>query len=165
MSKLTEKQLSFAQNIAAGVKQREAAIAAGYAPSPAAVTASNLMARSDIKAAVARFKREHKSGVTTPPDVDEGDLDNTEKRNKMPRAKYDDPIVFLTDLMNHKHIPLAMRADAAKQLLPYKHARIAEKGKKDTKVERAKAIAGGGVKSKFATKTPPPLKLVNGGKT
>lgn len=161
---LTDKQQTFAVNKAAGVKNREAAIAAGYAAASADVTASKLLLRPDIKKAIAAAKRDLKSGQAQAPDVDEDDLDDGPKKNRMPKARYTDPIDFLTDVMNHKHLPVAMRADAAKQLLPYKHARIAEKGKKESARERAGEIARGGGKSankpKFATKAPPPLRVV-----
>lgn len=41
--------------------------------------------------------------------------------------------------MNLATLPVAVRADAAKQLLPYMHARMGETGKK----ENARAIARG----------------------
>lgn len=166
---LTEMQQQFVVNKAAGVKNREAAIAAGFSAKSADVQAGRMMGRADIKKAIAKAKRDMRKGVTERPDVDEDDLDNDAKKKSMPRAKYTDPIDFLTDLMNHKYMPVAMRADAAKQLLPYKHARIAEKGKKETAKERASAIAKGGTKSaskpKFATQSPPPLRAIQGGKT
>lgn len=163
---LTEMQQAFAVNKAAGVKNKEAAIAAGFSAKAADVTASRLMGRADIKAAIAKAKRDMRKGVTDKPAVDEDDLDDRGKKNRMPKARYTDPIDFLTDVMNHKHLPVAMRADAAKQLLPYKHARIAEKGKKETKRERAAELSSGGGKPagkpKFATKAPPPLRVVGG---
>lgn len=168
MPALTDKQLDFVTNKAAGVKNREAAIAAGYAAASADVTASKLLGRADIKKAIAKAKRNMRKGVTEKPPVDEDDLDETtSKKNRMPKANYNDPLVFLTDVMNHKHLPIAMRADAAFKMLPYKHARIADKGKKETKKERAAELAGGGGsksggKPKFATKAPPPLKVVGG---
>jgi hypothetical protein len=51
-----------------------------------------------------------------------------------------------------------MRADAAKQLLPYKHVRLGETGKKETAKDKALKIAR--VRSKFATKAPPQLRVV-----
>lgn len=154
MQKMTEMQRAYAQNRAAGLNQRESAVAAGYAAPTADRQGATLEKRADIQKAIKEFRKGRKdAGVEVSLDADE--------RNKMPKAKYTDSIVFLTDLMNHKHVPLAMRADAAKQLLPYQHARIAEKGKKENTKERADRIAKGG-KSKFATKAPPALKLVGG---
>ena len=156
MGKLTDKQQAYARNRAAGVGKADSAIAAGYAPVSASVTASKLEARADIKAAIkAARKNLGKDEVNI---AAETGLDRD--KNTMPRAKYDDPIVFLEDVMNHKHLPVAMRADAAKQLLPYKHARIGEKGKKEKAKERAGEIAKG--RGKFGTKEPPKLKVVGG---
>lgn len=149
MTKLTEKQQAFAVNKAAGVPNREAAIAAGYAEGSADVAAHRLMKKPSIKAAIKAATKGHApGGVGTKPT-------NTPK---MPRAKYADPVTFLEDVMNHAELPLAMRADAAKHLLPYKHARMGEVGKKQAKADNAKAIARG--RSKFATKAPPQLTVV-----
>ena len=74
---------------------------------------------------------------------------------KMPREKYSDDKQFLIDVMNLAGLPIAVRADAAKELLPYMHARMGETGRKETKKENARAIARG--KHKFATKAPPPM--------
>lgn len=162
---LTEKQQAFVVNKAAGVKNKEAAIAAGYSASAAAVTASQLLARKDIKDAIAKAKRDMRAnGYKVPKDADE---EEQNKKTSMPRTRYTDPKDFLTDLMNHKHQPIAMRADAAFKLMPYMHARIGEKGKKETAKERAGEIARGGGQSgkpKFATKAPPPLRAIPGGK-
>jgi phage terminase small subunit len=141
MTKLTDKQEAFVANKAAGVANREAAIAAGYAQGSADVAAHRLMQKPAIKAAIkaAGGGKKGTRDVTTP---------------KMPRAKYSDPVTFLEDVMNHTELPIAMRADAAKQLLPYKHARMGETGKKEAKANNARAIARG--KHKFAIKAAPP---------
>ena len=82
----------------------------------------------------------------------------------MPKASYGDPLDFLTDVMNHEQLPIAMRADAAFKMLPYCHAKIGELGKKATKRERAGEIARGdagkGRKHPYATKQPPQLTVV-----
>lgn len=75
----------------------------------------------------------------------------------MPRAKYADPKAFRLDLMSLATVPIILRADAAKQLLPYMHARMGETGKKETAKEKARAIARGG-RSKF--EAPPKLTVV-----
>lgn len=142
MTKLTDKQQAFVVNKAAGVANRDAAIAAGYAVAGAAVAADKLMrnpaVRSAIKAA-AKDAPGSDAKLTTP---------------VMPRDRYDDPLSFLLDVMNHADLPLAMRADAAKQLLPYKHPRMGETGKKEAAKERAREIASS--RHKFAPKAPPP---------
>ena len=148
MKNLTPKQSEFVSNKAAGLSHRDAAIAAGYSSSAAEATATKLMRNPAIRNAIKAA--ENTLGVAIP----------AADKNAMPRAEYTDPITFLEDVMNHQQLPVAMRADAAKQLLPYKHARMGETGKKETKKENARAIARGDAekprKHKFATKAPPP---------
>ena len=149
MTKLTEKQQGFIANKAAGVPNREAAIAAGYAPNSADVAAGKLLRRADIKAAIKAASKgvDTKIGMPT-----------------MPRTHYADAMTFLVDVIDHGKLPIAMRADAAKQLLPYHHARIGEAGKKQKAKDRAAELAGGG-QSKFSPKvSPPSLHAIKGGK-
>lgn len=158
MRKLTDQQLAYARNRAAGVKQRESAIAAGYSTVSAAVTATNLERRADIQAAIRAARKQLKvEGVEVPA------KDDAPGTAKMPKSKYTDSLEFLTDLMNLDKAPLAMRARAAEQLIPYQHARIGEKGKKEKANERAKELSQGG--KKFGTKRPPKLKVLPGGKS
>lgn len=148
MKELTEKQRQFVSNKVAGVANRDAAIAAGYAVAGAAVAADKLMRNPVVRTAIK---------VATPTVTTSG-------VPTMPRKHYADALLFLRDVMNHSQLPIAMRADAAKQLLPYQHARMGEQGKKEKAKERAYAIAGSG-RAKFAPKTaPPPMRIIKGGK-
>jgi hypothetical protein len=52
---------------------------------------------------------------------------------------------------------MLMRKDAAKDLMAYKHARVGEKGKKETANDEAHHIARGSKPSKFKTQKPPSL--------
>ena len=160
MKKLTEMQQAFAVNKAAGLKNREAAIAAGYSAKNPDVQAAMLLRRADIKAAIKAAKKELAKGVN-PGGVEIPEVEDTSDKNKMPKAKYTDAKDFLLDAMNHKHLPIAARADYAKALLPYQHARIGETGKKEKLKDRANAVAGKG-KGKFSPKAPPSLKVVGG---
>lgn len=54
-----------------------------------------------------------------------------------------DPLEFLTQLMNDPAAEMRMRADAAKALLPFKHPKLGEGGKKDQKLADAEKAAGG----------------------
>lgn len=142
MKQLTEKQRAFVANKSAGVPNREAAIAAGYAPNAADVTAAKLLRRPEIKAAIKA------DGVKVA----------TSDMHAMPRKCYTDSMQYMEDTMNHAQLPFAMRFEAAKALLPYQHARLGEKGKKESAKDRAQAIAG---KPKFAPKgAPPKLRVV-----
>ena len=143
MALMTEKQRAFVAAKVAGVGNRDAAIAAGYAPSSARVAASKLMARDDIVQAIKAAAKPAR--VTVP------------SENPMPRDHYADSKSFLEDVMNHVGLPFAVRMDAAKQLLPFHHAKMGELGKKEKKQEAAEGIAKRG---RFVPKQPPALRLV-----
>lgn len=84
----------------------------------------------------------HIPGVT-PPDI----------------PKTDDSLVFLEALMNDVNASVKDRLEAAKALAPFQHAKVGEKGKKETKADAAKELAAG---QKFgARKAPPKLQSVN----
>lgn len=75
-------------------------------------------------------------------------------------ASCEDPAAFLADLMNNTDQDMRVRADAAKALLPYVHAKKGEAGKKAAKKDAAATVAG---KGKFAPGSGPRL-VVNNGK-
>jgi phage terminase small subunit len=148
MAKLTAKQQAFVSNKAAGVTNRDAAIAAGYAVAGAEVAAGKLMRNPAIRKAIkAATKDAHPTDTKSNAPV-------------MPRAKYTDAMTFLKDVMNHAGLPIAMRADAAKQLLPYMHARLGEVGKKEKAKDRARVLSG----QRFRPNAPPTLHAIDGGK-
>jgi len=147
MTELTKKQQAFVTHKVAGCTNKDAAIAAGYAVGSAAQAGDRLAKHPAIRAAL-------KAAGKATPGVDA----KPTNAPKMPRDKYADPKDFLLDVMNLAALPVAVRADAAKQLLPYMHARMGETGKKETKRQNAAAIARG--RHKFATKSPPPSNVV-----
>lgn len=79
----------------------------------------------------------------------------------MPRDHYPDSLTFLMDVMNNHALPVGMRIDAARHLLPYQHARLGEKGKKEQRKETAAVLAGA---KRFAVGKPPGLRSIDGGK-
>lgn len=147
MTELTKKQRAFVTNKAAGCTNRDAAIAAGYSVNGASQAGDRLMKEPAIRKALKVAGKSTGGGDIAPANVP-----------AMPRDKYSDPKAFLLDVMNLAALPIAMRADAAKQLLPYMHARMGETGKKETAKNKARAISTG--RSKFATKQPPQLSVV-----
>lgn len=121
--KFTERQVKFIAAKAQGVANKEAAIAAGYSASTAAVQAGNMVANPKIAAAIKAAQSkgvEMKSGL---------------------RARYASPRELMEDVMNNPNFPDALRIAAAKDLLPYFHAKMGEIGKK----EKAKDAAEGAV--------------------
>lgn len=150
MSKLTEKQQNYANlRAAGGVSKRQAAILAGYAENSADVQAAQLERRKDIQAAI-RAARKAAGKPATERVID----DKPKLKDKYPDAKS-----LMEDVMNNPKMPLTMRYDAAKLLLPYHAAKIGETGKKDKAKERAGEIANGKT-GKFQTRQAPKLKLV-----
>lgn len=142
---MTRKQRRFIELKAMGVSNKDAAIQAGYAPNSADVSAGKLMMRADVLDAIKQAQ------VSSGVDAMQG----------MPRAHYPDSLAFLMDVMNHATLPLGMRLDAARHLLPYQHARIGEKGKKEQRKENAAVLAGA---KRFAVGKPPVLRSIDGGK-
>jgi phage terminase small subunit len=94
------------------------------------------MAMPAIRVAIAKGKRESK--------LDESDDD------VMPQDHYEDPLQFLRDMVNNKKLSMSMRSRAAEQLLPYTHARIGEKGKKEKRQDDAHGLAKGRLAPKDA---------------
>lgn len=146
MPKLTERQRSFVRHKAEGLTNEKAMIAAGYSAAGAAPNASALLRRPDIKAAIRAAKRADMTPIqrqmATQAEARGVDPD-ADAKNKMPKDKYVDPKEFLTDAMNNQHLGITTRAGFAAQLMPYMHARIGEKGKKDSDLDKAKAVVGG----------------------
>ena len=146
-AQLTQKQRAFAENKAAGMTNRDAAVSAGYGVAAANQTATKLMAHPGIRSAI-------KAATKATPGVDT-------KSPTMPRKRYEDPMTFLQDVMNHAGLPIAVRADAAKQLLPYQHARLGEQGKKEKAKERAHKLAEqSGKRKRLQPMSPPQLRVV-----
>jgi phage terminase small subunit len=146
MTKLTAKQQAFVANKVAGVANRDAAIAAGYSVAGASVAADKLMRNPAVRAAI-------KTATKAAPAVD--------TRTNAPtvlRAKYKDSMALLMDAMNCEQLPIGVRMDCAKALLPYQHAKMGEVGKKEKAKERAHAISG--KRHPFAPKQPPQLRVV-----
>lgn len=149
----TPRQLKFIELKAAGYTNAKAMVGAGYSENGANQAGSVMAKRPDMQAAIKKAKSKlPKQARNAEPMHDSG---VSAKSVKMQREKYTDPEQFLRDLMNNPGVPLLMRKDAAKDLMPYCHARIGEKGKKETAKDDAKKIAGS--KSKFQTGRAPKL--------
>lgn len=153
MPKFTEKQLAFIHHKALGYTNAKAMIAAGYSSNGASQAGSQLAQRPEFKAAIKKARsalpKEAKNAIAMQ------ETPGVRLSVKMQREKYADPEQFLRDLMNNPAVPLLMRKDAAKDLMPYVHARIGEKGKKQSAKETAHGIAHKGSKSKFKTQKAP----------
>ena len=72
---------------------------------------------------------------------------------------HDDPAAFLVSVMNDAGADAKLRVDAAKALMPYKHARLGEGGKKEQRQKEAEKVAG-----RFSAGVPPRLVAAGGRK-
>ena len=146
---LTGKKRAFADAVLAGFSNKEAAIRAGYSEATASAAGSRLVKDKDVKARVDQARQATPDAGqkrTLPTGSDPGDV------IEIPHTA--DPIEFLTTVMNEPAADLRYRMDAAKAMLPFKHKKLGEGGKKEQTGEKAKEAG-----NKF-TSTPPPLKVV-----
>lgn len=118
---------------AQGLEPRMAAAHAGYESAGVAVTISRLEARADIQSAIRKLATGGKKGKVTAEEADE---------QWGMKDRYNAPLELMLDVMNNPKAPKGLRYQAAKDALPYCHARK-EGGKKDEVKERAKAATKG----------------------
>ena len=165
MSNFTEKQQRYIDGRVAGLNRTDSARQAGYSPAGASVQASTLEKRTDIKKAIANGKRSrsHMEHLVTGGAKRGRKPDSDEPRMK---SKYKSSLDLLQDTYNNQKMPDSVRLRAAEQALPYEHARIGEKGKKEHAKDLAHKVAGTGntKRAKFAPKSAPPQLHVVGGK-
>lgn len=147
---LTEKMKKFARAIVDGATNKEAAISAGYEEKTASQQGSKLRNNSEIIVYIEKLKAEKEGRTLTPEKPKVKPANSGEYDNPLNDDNYakDDPLQFLIDVMNDKENEMGLRLHAAKAALPYKHGKVAEKGKKETKAEAARDGAKSG---KFAT--------------
>lgn len=122
MTELTKKQQAFVAHKAAGCTNKDAAIAAGYAVGSAAQAGDRLAKHPAIRKALNAASPAKGNGAAT---------------YAIKRGDYADSKAFLQDAMNNVQLPIGLRVDAAKALLPYEHARMGETGKKETAKEKS----------------------------
>ena len=130
---LNGKMQKYAEARAQGLSPQDAGRDAGYSGSGLAVTVSRIEKRDDVRSEIKRLK----NGGKSEPEVDT--IDSWAMKDR-----YDSPLALLEDVMNNPKAPKGIRYQAAKDALPYKHARV-EGGKKEEKDEKAKRA----VKGKF----------------
>ena len=153
MSTFTSKMLAYCQHRALGLKAGDAARAAGYLVSSAAVTASRLECRTDVQAEIARCRKANKS---KPPPTVAGQPDESPAAPWGLKDKYASPLELMLDVVNNPKAPIGIRIQCAKDAMPYVHPRKGEGGKKDAAQEAAEKAAGGNKKkARFATQATP----------
>lgn len=141
---LTAKKKAFAQAKHDGGNNKEAAIFAGYSPETASQAGSRMAKDADVISYLERLnnvKADVKGVKAEPrPVVTKKHIETAQNRP--------DPLKFLEEIWTDPVEDMKLRMDAAKAALPYFHGKVAEKGKKETKADEAKAAAKGG---KFGT--------------
>jgi phage terminase small subunit len=155
---LTGKKRAFADAVLAGFSNKEAAIRAGFSEKTASAAGSRNVKDPDVKAYLEKHRAAASERAAAP----------ARSASTSPRSDDDpidipataDPIEFLTTIMNEPAADLRYRIDAAKAMLPFKHQRLGEGGKKDQKQDAAKKVGAG----KFAAAAPPKLVAAGGKK-
>src|SRR5690606_11050848 len=142
---ITDKKRRFAAALKSGASQTEAAIASGYSKNGAAQAGSRLAKDPDVIAELARKEHVAKAKEEA---KEKGREINLPDLSKM----YSDPMDFLMAMMNDAAEDLRIRHDAAKTLMPYRHARKDAARKKEDKQNAARKVA-----SRFSTSAPPRL--------
>lgn len=132
---LNGKMQKYAEGRAHGLSPRDAGLAAGYSGSGLAVTVSRIDKRDDVRSEIQRLKR----GGKAEPEAksDDNGIDSWAMKDS-----YDSPLELLRDVWNNPKAPKGIRYQAAKDALPYLHARM-EGGKKEEKEKGAKGAAKG----------------------
>lgn len=135
---LNGKMQAYAEARANGLRPIDAATAVGYTTASIRVTTSRLESRLDVQDAIKRAKNKGRKVKSTAAGVEiEGEFEKWAMKDH-----YDSPLALLQDVMNNPKAPKSLRYQAAKDALPYCHARK-EGGKKEEAKGKAKAAAKG----------------------
>lgn len=151
---LTGKRRAFADAVLAGMKHKQAAIAAGYSPKTAGPAGSRLAKDPAIAAFIEKYRKPEAGPPPAPPPtkpVPTFDVNTA--------IMFSDPKQFLLAAMNDPAASGQLRVDAAKALMPFVHAKKGEAGKKEQKEAAAKKVAG-----RFSAAAPPKLVAAGGRK-
>lgn len=153
----------FVESTLRGNGPKQAAIDAGLSEKTAASAGSRLRKDPKIVAALAAIGFATPGAppaVKTPDPVAAVPADQEPEDDPLDDLpQTGDSLEFLEAVQANPRVPLGRRIEVAKALLPFQHAKIGEKGKKETKADGAKQAAAGS--DAYATRRPPPLKAVN----
>ena len=162
---LTAKMRKFAQAVVDGMSNKDSAITAGYEEKTASQAGTRLAKNPEILAYIEKLKADKKlkqGGEKLKVEVKAEivEVQVAEPRHEQPRSEFigrdeiaigshEDPLEYLKSVWMDKEQDEELRVACAKAALPYVHGKVADKGKKQTKAEEAKAAAKGG--GKFGT--------------
>ncbi|WP_336142027.1 terminase small subunit [Acinetobacter sp. 102] len=140
---LTEKKKAFALAKRKGKDNKEAAILAGCPEKTASAAGARLAKDPDVIAYLERLDE------ATPEQVVKHEVKPLTTFTTITASKnLSDPLEFLESVFSDPVEDMALRVRAAQAALPYVHGKVAEKGKKETKEDAAKAATKSG---KFGT--------------
>lgn len=151
---LTDKMKKFARAIVDGATNKEAAISAGYPEKTASQQGSKLRNNPEVAVYIEKLKADKEGRSLTSGESKvkpENKTENSgEDDNPLDDFNFDgdDPLEFLIAVMKSTGNKMPLRMQAAIAALPYKYGKVAEKGKKETKQDKAKEATKSG---KFAT--------------
>ena len=160
---LTAKGKAFAQAVADGMSNKDSAISAGYSEKTAAQQGSKLAKLPEVIAYIEKLTSAKKLTSTKPKQNANVQVVKVEKmesgpeqvhgqfvgRDEIAIGSHEDPLEYLKSVWMDKGQDEELRVACAKAALPYVHGKVADKGKKETKTDEAKAAARAG--GKFGT--------------
>lgn len=167
---LTAKGKAFAQAVAGGMSNKDAAISAGYSEKTAMQQGSKLAKLPEVIAYIEKLKadkkltsKDEKLTSAKPKQTTSVQVVKVEKIESGPEQAHgqfvgrdeiaigapEDPLEYLKSVWMDEKQDEELRVACAKAALPYVHGKVADKGKKQTKAEEAQAAAKGG--GKFGT--------------
>lgn len=153
---LNETQELFFKATLRGEKPEQAAISAGLSAKTAKAAGHRMRKHPAIVAALAAVGIGTKNAPASKQEASEDQSEPDIVTVEIPET--DDPKVFLAALMNCPKAGVKARLEAAKALLPFEHAKMGEKGKKEKLTDAAKGASAGG---RFALAAPPKLVVNN----
>ena len=133
---LTGKKRAFADAVLSGLSNKAAAIHAGFSEKTASAAGSRNVKDPDVKAYLEQRRQ------VPPADGAKALTPSAQTDDSIEIPPTSDPVEFLTKVMNEPAADLRIRVDAAKAMLPFKHKKLGEGGKKEQAGEKAKTVAG-----------------------
>jgi phage terminase small subunit len=153
---LTDQKRRYAEARMAGATKKQSAITAGCPEKTASQAASRYEKDADVKSFMARKNK--LESAADPEEVATVSVPSSEidiqEDPYIPRQAAD-PMEYLILVMNDMEADPKQRLDAAKSLLPYKHQKLEDAGKKKAAQDAAQQASTG----RFAS-APPPLRRV-----
>ena len=127
---LRGKMQAYAEARARGHAPMAAGVHAGYEGAGLKVSVSRIEARQDVQNEIKKLRKE------------DNDSESTSNESWSMKERYKTPLELLQDVWNNPKAPKSLRYQAAKDALPYCHAKK-EGGKKDEVADRSKKAAQG----------------------